>query len=74
MTGGRALGKVSPRFPLDLQLRGISALPATRMGRTTPCGPSALAVWAWYQGVFQLSRAASAQRSRGLAFQILDAC
>lgn len=41
MIGGRAPGKVSPRSPLDLRLRGISALPATRMGRTTPCGPSA---------------------------------
>ena len=41
MTGGRAPGQVSPRSPLDLRPRGISALPATRMGRTRPRRPSA---------------------------------
>ena len=51
MTGGRALGKVSPRSPLDLQPRGISALPATRMGRTTPCRPSAVDCGAGEQAV-----------------------
>ena len=51
MTGGRALGKVSPRSPLDLQLRGIFALPATRMGRTIPSRSSALDCGAGEQAV-----------------------
>ena len=51
MTGGRALGKVSPRSPLDLQPGGISALAATRLGRTTPSRPSALDCGAGEQAV-----------------------
>ena len=51
MTGGRALGQVSPRSPLDLRPRGISALPATRTGRTIPSRPSALDCGAGEQAV-----------------------
>ena len=51
MTGGRALGRVSPRSPLDLQPHGVSALPGTRMGRTPPSKPSALDCGAGEQAV-----------------------
>ena len=57
MIGGRALAKVSPRSPLDLQPRGVSALPATRMGRTTPSRPSAVDCGAGEQAVVAESAA-----------------
>ena len=51
MTGGRVLGKVSPRSPIDFQPGGISALLATRLRRTTPSRPSALDCGASEQAV-----------------------